>query len=77
MEVKPMANAWLVVVLADLGNVSGAAVSALIVGMSEALAYQFFRSGWPSVVSACLLILVLLLRPSGLFGSAVKGVWER
>ena len=77
MGVKPMTNAWLVVILAGLGNVSGAAVSALIVGMSEALAYQFFGSGWPSVASACLLILVLLLRPSGLFGSAVKGVWER
>ena len=73
----PMVNAWLVVILAGLGNIWGALFSAILVGFSEAAAYQFFGSGWPSVVGAVMLIVILLTKPSGLFGGQVKGVWEQ
>jgi branched-chain amino acid transport system permease protein len=77
MGSTPMINAWLVVILAGLGNIWGALFSALLVGLSEATAYQLFGSGWPSVVGAVMLITVLVLKPSGLFGGQVKGVWEQ
>lgn len=77
MGATPMINAWLVVILGGLGSITGALVGAGIVGMTEAVSYQYFGSGWPDVVSACLLILILLVKPAGLFGSEVRSVWER
>jgi branched-chain amino acid transport system permease protein len=63
--------------LAGLGNVGGAIVGGLIVGMVEAISFQLIGEGWPAVISAVILIAVLVVKPSGIFGSAVKGVWER
>jgi branched-chain amino acid transport system permease protein len=77
MGSAPMINAWLVVILAGLGNIWGALFSAILVGFFEASAYQFFGSGWPAVVGAIMLITILVTKPSGLFGSQVKGVWEQ
>jgi len=77
MGTAPNNYAWLVVMLAGLGNVSGAIVGGLIVGMVEAFSFQFIGEGWPAVISAVILIIVLVVKPSGIFGSAVKGVWER
>jgi branched-chain amino acid transport system permease protein len=77
MGSAPNNYAWLVVMVAGLGNVSGAIFAGFIVGVVEAVAYQFFGGGWPAVVSASILILILLIKPSGIFGSEVKGVLER
>jgi hypothetical protein len=33
--------------------------------------------GWVDVLPTVFIILILLFKPSGLFGSAVKGVWEQ
>lgn len=77
MGTSPNNYAWLVVMLAGLGNVGGAILGGFVIGMVEAVTYQFFGSGWPTVVSAGILLLVLLIKPSGIFGTSVKGVWER
>ncbi len=77
MGTAPNNYAWLVVMLAGFGNVGGAIVGGLIVGMVEAISFQLIGEGWPAVISAVILILVLVVKPSGIFGSAVKGVWER
>jgi branched-chain amino acid transport system permease protein len=77
MGTLPNNYAWLVVMLAGLGNVGGSIVGGFIVGMVEAVSFQFLGEGWPTVFSAVILILVLLIKPSGIFGTSVKGVWER
>jgi branched-chain amino acid transport system permease protein len=74
---SPNNYAWLVVMLAGLGNVGGAVIGGFIIGIVEAFTYQFFGEGWPNVISALILILVLVVKPSGIFGTSVKGVWER
>jgi branched-chain amino acid transport system permease protein len=33
--------------------------------------------GWVDVLPTAVIILILLFKPSGLFGSEVKGVWEQ
>jgi len=77
MGTTPNNYAWLVTMLAGLGNVGGAVVGGFIIGMVESIAFQFFGEGWPNVISFGILILVLVIKPSGIFGTSVKGVWER
>lgn len=74
---RPLVQSWFVVMLVGLGNVPGAVVGGFIVGMLESFSYVYLGSGWQDVVPVSVLILILLLKPSGLFGAEVKGVWER
>jgi branched-chain amino acid transport system permease protein len=73
---KPLISSWFVVILVGLGNVRGAIVGGLIVGLMEATSYYFLGSGWQNVVSLCVLITILLFKPSGIFGTEVKGALE-
>lgn len=74
---KPLYVAWYVVILVGLGNVAGAIVGGFIVALLQTLTSYFIGVGWEDVVPTALIILLLLFRPSGLFGSEVKGIWEQ
>lgn len=74
---KPLYVAWYVVILAGLGNVQGAVAGAFMVALLQTLTSYFIGEGWVDVVPVGLIILILLFKPSGLFGSEVKGVWEK
>jgi branched-chain amino acid transport system permease protein len=74
---RPLIMAWFVVMLVGMGNIPGSVVGGFIVGMLEAGSYFFLGAGWQDVLTACVLIVLLVVRPSGLFGAEVKGVWER
>jgi branched-chain amino acid transport system permease protein len=74
---KPLYVAWYVVILAGLGNVEGAIAGGFIVALLQTLTSYFINEGWVDVVPTALIILILLFKPSGLFGSEVKGVWEQ
>ena len=74
-----MANAFLlgavaVVVLGGLGSYEGTAIGSALVGLSIAIVAKFTsrpeinQTVWSSLTPMILLILVLLLKPSGLFG---------
>jgi branched-chain amino acid transport system permease protein len=54
-------------ILGGIGSVPGAMLAGLIVGLSEALAVQFVGAEWRGAVAFAILVLVLLLRPQGLF----------
>ncbi len=75
--VKPLYVAWYVVMLAGLGNVAGAIVGGFIVAVLQTATQQFIGIAWESVVPVAAMILVLILVPSGIFGSEVKGVQEQ
>ena len=60
--------AFAVVVLGGLGSVLGAFVGGLIVGLTEALAGYYIDPALKNAVLFAVFILVLLIRPSGLFG---------
>ena len=75
--VQPLYLAWYVVILAGLGNVSGAVVGAFIVALLQTLTAFYIGVGWVDVLPTAFIIVILLFKPSGLFGSEVKGVWEQ
>ncbi len=74
--IQPLYIAWYVVILAGLGNVQGAIIGAFIVALLQTLAVYYVGLGWVDVLPTGFIILILLFKPSGLFGSEVKGVWE-
>jgi branched-chain amino acid transport system permease protein len=75
--IQPLYLAWYVVILAGLGNVQGAILGSFIVALLQTLAITFVGLGWVDVLPTAFIILILLFKPSGLFGSEVKGVWEQ
>lgn len=73
----PLLIAWYVVILAGLGNVQGAIIGAFLVALVQQLTGYFIALDWVDVLPTAIIILILLFKPSGLFGSEVKGVWEQ
>jgi branched-chain amino acid transport system permease protein len=57
-----------VVVLAGLGSMPGTLVAGLILGISENIVLTLLGASWAPAVSFGLLLLVLGVRPQGLFG---------
>ena len=61
-------KALVVVVLAGTGSIFGAFPAGLLLGLVEALSATFFGASYREVVGLMIFLLVLLLRPQGLFG---------
>ncbi len=60
------------VVMGGFGNVSGAIVSAVLLGLAEAVGIIWMPSQYADAIVFGLMIAVLLLRPHGLFGRAAR-----
>jgi branched-chain amino acid transport system permease protein len=60
--------AFVAVVLGTLGNISGALIASLMMGVAESLGIQFVGADSGLIVVFAMLLLTLALRPSGLFG---------
>lgn len=63
-------KALIVVVLAGAGSILGAFPAGLLLGVVEAVSGAFIGSSYREVVGLVIFLLVLLLRPQGLFGKA-------
>lgn len=61
-------KAFVVVVLGGLGSVPGAIVGSFILGIVESVTVTYVTSQFKQLVAFGLLILVLIIRPAGLFG---------
>jgi branched-chain amino acid transport system permease protein len=61
-------KALAIVLFAGLGSVPGAIVGGLLLGTVEALGAGYLSSSWRDVFAFLVMILILLLRPAGLFG---------
>ncbi|MCW1920705.1 branched-chain amino acid ABC transporter permease [Rhodobacter sp. KR11] len=55
-------------ILGGIGSVPGAVLAGVIIGLSEAAAVQFIGAEWRAAVAFVILMGVLLIRPTGLFG---------
>ena len=65
-------KAFAAAVLGGIGSLPGALLGGLLVGVSESMAATFLGSTYRDSIAFIILILVLLLRPQGLFGR--KGI---
>ncbi len=57
-----------VVVLAGMGSMSGTLIAGLILGITESLVLTSLGTSWAPAVAFGLLLIVLAVRPTGLFG---------
>lgn len=62
-------KAFVIVVLGGMGSVEGAAIAGLVLGVIENLTSLYWGNEWALAVDFAIFLLVLSLRPSGLFGS--------
>jgi branched-chain amino acid transport system permease protein len=64
----PMLKAFVVVILGGLGSVPGAVVGGLLLGLIESFTATIWGSLVSDILQLLLVILILLVRPSGLLG---------
>jgi len=61
-----------IVVLGGMGSIGGAALGGALLGIAEGLTAYLWSDSYSQVVNFAIFLLVLLLRPSGLFGKGVS-----
>ena len=64
----PGIKAFIAAVVGGIGSVPGAVVGALLIGVGESLAKAFGLADFSDVISFALLIIILVIKPTGLFG---------
>ena len=64
-------KAFTVVILAGVGNLPATLIAGGILGLAEVMTSQFLGSVWAPAVSLAILFLVLVFKPTGLFGKGV------
>ena len=64
--------AFVVVVLGTLGNVRGAFIASLMMGVAESLGIQFIGADSGLIVVFAVLLLTLAVKPNGLFGGRMR-----
>jgi branched-chain amino acid transport system permease protein len=62
-----------IVVLGGLGSIGGSIIAALVMGVGSAMVAALASPIWADFSFFMVLLLVLLLRPTGLFGQRVRG----
>ena len=68
MGLMPGLKAFVAAVLGGIGSVPGAMLGGLLLGLAEQLVAGYWSSSWRDAVAFALLILILLVKPSGLLG---------
>lgn len=68
MGALPSVKSYVILVLGGMGSVKGAILGALLLGVLENLGVFFLSPGYRDAYGFLVLIVVLLLRPNGLFG---------
>jgi branched-chain amino acid transport system permease protein len=64
---------FIIVVLGGLGSIGGAIIGGIIIGLIESIAPMFMTATWAEAIVYALFLVVLFVKPSGLFG--VKYDW--
>ena len=63
-------RAFTAAVLGGIGNIPGAMLGGVLIGLIESLGGQYLEVRWTDVIIFSVLVLVLVFRPTGLFGRA-------
>ena len=68
MGILPGLKAFVAAVLGGIGNLPGAALGGIIIGVTETLVSGYISSTYRDAIAFSVLILILLIKPSGLLG---------
>jgi len=68
MGILPGLKAFVAAVLGGIGNLPGAALGGILIGVTETLVSGYISSTYRDAIAFGVLILILLLKPSGLLG---------
>ena len=69
MCVEPLLLAFIVVIIGGLGSLKGTVVAAMLIGISDGIISVFFSPNLAKILATLLVVVVLLIRPNGLFGT--------
>ncbi|MEN4010997.1 MAG: branched-chain amino acid ABC transporter permease [Chloroflexota bacterium] len=72
LGILPGLKAFVAAVLGGIGSIPGAFVGALIMGQAEAMTMGYISTPMRDAVAFSILIIVLLIRPTGIFGEPEK-----
>lgn len=72
MGLDPLLLSFIVVIIGGLGSLKGTVMAALLIGMSDGIISVFFSPTLAKILATLLVALVLVYRPQGLFGEAVR-----
>jgi branched-chain amino acid transport system permease protein len=61
-------NAFIVMVIGGLGSIPGTLLGGLILGAIDSFGRQFLPGSWAQAVTYSMVIIILIVRPKGLFG---------
>ena len=64
-------KAFTAAILGGIGNIPGAMLGGIFLGVVESMAAAYISSGWKDAIAFLVLILVLIFRPTGLLGERV------
>jgi branched-chain amino acid transport system permease protein len=66
-------TSFLIVILGGLGSIAGSTLAAFLVGLVEAYSSVYLGGSMGALALFVLVLIVLVVRPSGLFGREVRG----
>jgi branched-chain amino acid transport system permease protein len=64
----PTIKGFAIIIIGGLGSIPGAVIGGLLYGVTENLAVYLLGGVWQDAIAFALLIIVLVIRPTGLFG---------
>lgn len=64
-------KAFTAAILGGIGNIPGAMVGGMLLGLIEALGSAYLSFAWKDAITFLVLILILIIRPTGLLGERV------
>ena len=70
MGIMPGLKAFVAAVLGGIGNIPGAVLGGLVMGIAEVMVVGYLSPTYRDAIAFVLLILILLVRPAGILGKA-------
>lgn len=68
MWLLPIVKAFAIVVVGGLGSIPGSILAALMLGYAETIVAYMISTSWTEIVSVLATLLMLVVRPAGIFG---------